>query len=163
MSSDSLTIGQVLTILAQTPTRIAALTNDLAPAQLRTAPNPDEWSANDVLAHLRACADVWGNCIAAIIAEDRPTWRAVSPLTWIKKTDYRELEFPPSFRSFATQRAALLAVLEPLPPAGWSRAAIVTMVGKVIDRTVLDYAERMALHERIHVRQIERIVNPMQI
>ena len=126
MHSRSLTIEQVLTLLAETSQRIAALTAGLAPAQLHIAPNHDEWSANDVLAHLRACADVWGNCMAAIIAEDVPTLRAVNPLTWSKKTDYLELEFRPSLRSFATQRADLLAVLEPLPHEGWSRAATVT-------------------------------------
>ena len=110
MRSQSLTAEQVLTLLAETPTRIAALTADLAPAQLHTPPNHDEWSANDVLAHLRACADVWGNCIVAMIAEDTPTLRAVNPLTWIKKTDYLELAFRTSLRSFATQRADLQAV-----------------------------------------------------
>jgi hypothetical protein len=99
-------------VLAETPTRIAALTAGLAPARLHTTPNHEGWSANDVLAHLRACADVWGNCIVAIIAKDTPTLRAVNPRTWIKKTDYLELEFRPSLRSFATQRADLLAVLE---------------------------------------------------
>ncbi|MGH2486961.1 MAG: hypothetical protein ACRDHE_13205, partial [Ktedonobacterales bacterium] len=55
--SGSLTIEQVLILLAETPPRLAGLTASLAPAQLRTIPSPDEWSANDVLAHLRACAD----------------------------------------------------------------------------------------------------------
>jgi len=50
----SLTTEQVLTLLAATPRRIAALTAGLAPAQLHTTPNPGEWSANDVLAHLSA-------------------------------------------------------------------------------------------------------------
>jgi hypothetical protein len=158
-SRRSLTAEQVLTILAQTPPRIAALTAGLAPAQLRTAPPDDEWSANDVLAHLRACADVWGNCIALIIAEDTPTLRAVNPRSWIKKTDYRELGFPPSLRAFATQRADLLAVLKPLPEEGWARAARVTGAGTVLERTVLSYAERLARHERPHVKQIKRIVN----
>src|SRR5207247_10247074 len=105
----SLHIEQVLTVLAATPPRIAALTAGLLPAQLHTAPNRDEWSANDVLAHLRACADVWGNCIVAIIAEDTPTLRAVNPRTWIRKTDYLEQEFQPSLHAFATQRTDLLA------------------------------------------------------
>src|SRR5439155_1220433 len=122
--------------LAQTPPRIAALTAGLTPGQLHTAPNQGEWSANDVLAHLRSCADVWGNCIVAILAEDRPTLRAVDPRTWIKKTDYLELDFRPSLRSFTTQRADLLAVLEALPPEGWSRAATVTGAGRVLERTV---------------------------
>ena len=161
MASSSLTIEQVLKLLAETPPRIAALTAGLAPAQLRGTLNRDEWSANDVLAHLRACADVWGNCVVAMIAEDRPTLRAVNPRTWIKRTDYPELEFRPSLRSFATQRADLLAVLEPLPHEGWSRAATVTGAGKVLERTVRIYAQWLARHERQHVKQVERMVNSL--
>jgi hypothetical protein len=122
MPNKPLTIEQILFLLAETPPRIAALTSGLAQDQLRTALNDDEWSANEVLAHLRACADVWGGCIAAIIAEDRPTLRAINPRTWIKQTNYRELEFQPSLRAFATQRADLLTILEPLrPKAGHAR------------------------------------------
>src|SRR5689334_7031682 len=137
MPSGSPSIEQVLTMLAATPLRLAALTAGLGPAQLRTAPNPDEWSANEVLAHLRACADMWGNCIMAMIAQDRPTLRAINPRTWISKTDYLEQEFQPSLQAFATQRTDLLAVLEPLPREGWARAATVTGAGKVLERTVL--------------------------
>ncbi len=163
MPRESLTIEQLLAVLAQTPPRIAALTAGLAPARLHTRPNPDEWSANDVLAHLRAYADVWGGCIMMIIAEDRPTLRAVNPRTWIRQTDYLEQEFQPSLHAFATQRTDLLAVLKPLPPEGWSRAATVTGAGKVLERTVLFYAQWLARHERPHVKQIERIVNTLRM
>jgi DinB superfamily len=163
MPSKSLPIEQVLTLLSQTPPRIAALTAEQTPVQLHTAPRPDEWSANDVLAHLRACADVWGNCIRTIIFEDIPTIRAVNPTTWIKKTNYRELDFQHSLRSFATQRAALLAVLESLPHEGWSRAATVIGAGKPLERTVFSYAQRLAIHERPHIKQIERVVKTMHI
>jgi hypothetical protein len=161
--SRSLTIKQALTLLAQTPPRLAALTAGLAPEALQTRPTPDEWSANEVLAHLRTCADVWGNCIVTMIVEDTPTLRAVNPRTWIKKTDYLELAFRPSLDAFATQRADLLAVLQPLPPAGWARAATVTGAGKVLERTVLFYAQWLARHERPHIKQVERIVNPLHM
>jgi hypothetical protein len=78
------TIEQLLAQLAETPARLAALTAGLAPEQLRAAPGPGEWSANDVLAHLRSCADVWGDYIRLILAQDMPTIRAVNPRTWIK-------------------------------------------------------------------------------
>jgi hypothetical protein len=65
----SLTIEQVITLLAEPPVRIASLTEDLAPDRLHTVPNPDEWSVNDVLAHRRACADVWGNNILTMQIE----------------------------------------------------------------------------------------------
>ncbi len=162
MPSTALTSEQVLTILVAAPQRIAALTADLLPTQLRAAPAPDAWSANDVLAHLRACADMWGNCIARMLSEDRPTLRAVDPRTWIEETDYRKQEFQPSFHAFATQRTALLAVLAPLPPAGWSHAATVTGAGKPLERTVLFYARWLARHERTHVKQIERTAKALR-
>ena len=162
MPDRPLTFEQVLALLAETPARLAALTAGLAPAQLRSQPDQDAWSANDVLAHLRACADVWGGCIAAMLAEDRPTLRAVNPRTWIERTDYRDLEFGPSLRAFAAQRADLLAVLEPLLPADWSRAATVTGAGKVLERTVRSYAEWLARHERPHVKQVARIVEAVR-
>jgi hypothetical protein len=161
MPNTSLTIERVLTLLAETPTRIAALTADLSPEELQMRPTLDEWSANEVLAHLRACADVWGNCIMTIIAEDRPTLQAVSPRTWIKQTDYPELEFRPSLRAFTTQRADLLAVLSPLPIDAWERSAAVTAVGRVLERTVLSYAERLVVHERPHIKQTACVVNTM--
>jgi hypothetical protein len=156
-----LTIEQALALLAETPVRIAALTADLASAQLHTRPNPGEWSANDVLAHLRSCADVWGMCITVILDKDRPTIKAVNPTTWIKKTDYPEQEFEPSLRAFATQRAELLAVLKPLAPEAWSRAATVTGAGKPRERTVYTYAQWLVNHERTHINQIDRIVSTL--
>jgi hypothetical protein len=40
-----------------------------------------------------------GKYIATIIANDRPTIRAMNPTTWIKSTNYPELEFAPSLRA----------------------------------------------------------------
>jgi hypothetical protein len=153
-----LTIDQVLTQLTEHPKTIAALTAGLPGARLHGSSSRGEWSVNDVLAHLRSCADMWGKYIATIIAEDRPTIRAMNPTTWIRSTNYPELEFAPSLRAFAKQRAELLALLRPLPKAGWSRSATVTGSGTPRHRTMLDYGRWLANHERSHVKHIGRIV-----
>lgn len=150
-------------MLAATPSRLAGLTGGLSPAQLLAPPGPGEWSARDVLAHLRACADMWGKYIVVILSEDRPTFKAVNPTTWIKQTDYHEQEFQPSLQAFTAQRAGLLAVLEPLAPEAWSRAATVTGAGKPRERTVRTYARWLANHERSHIKQVERIANAMRM
>jgi hypothetical protein len=152
-----LPVEQVLTLLAEAPQRIADITESLEPTRLRNAPNQGEWSANDVLAHLRSCADVWGNCITAMLAEDRPMLRAVNPRTWIKQTDYPKLEFGPSLLVYTRQRAHLMSVLEPLSPEDWLRAATVTGAGKALERTVWFYAQWLATHERPHIKQIARV------
>jgi hypothetical protein len=92
----------------------------------------------------------------AILAEDRPTRRAIDPTTWIKKTDYPELEFELSFRSFARQRARLLAFLKSLPEKSWSRTAILTR-GPARERTVLFHAHgRLATKRARQARRTHR-------
>ncbi len=158
MSRVSYTIEQILTMLAQAPPRITALTAGCHPGQLLTAPAPGEWSANEVLAHIRACADVWGGCIKEIITHDRSVVRAVNPRTWIKSTDYLEMEFHPSLQAYTEQRSKLVVVLQALTPADWSRSASVTGAGAPLERTAFFYAQWLARHERPHLKQIARIV-----
>jgi hypothetical protein len=64
MYDKPLTIDQVLTQLEEQPKAIAALTTCLPQARLHRPASPGEWSVNDVLAHLRSCADMWGKYIA---------------------------------------------------------------------------------------------------
>jgi hypothetical protein len=157
-----LTIEQNLNLLETTPARITELTAGLTPAQLLSPPAPGEWSARDVLAHLRACADMWGRYIVVILDEEHPAFKAVNPTTWIKHTNYRELEFHHSLQSFTAQRAELLAVLKPLPPEAWTRMATVTGAGKARQRTVHTYAQWLANHERSHFKQFERIASTLR-
>ncbi|MBX2999856.1 MAG: DinB family protein [Caldilineaceae bacterium] len=133
------------------------MTAELSPVQLRTSLGPGEWSANEVLAHLRSCADVWGDSIAAILAQDHPALRAISPRTWMRKTDYLEREFRPSLEAFAVQRAALVAVLQPLTPADWSRLATVKAAGRTLERSLLFYVQSLVTHEQPHIKQIGRV------
>lgn len=147
-----------MALLPETPPRIAALTNGLTPAQLRAAPAPGEWSVNDVLAHLRACGDVFGGNALRILGEDTPTFKGVNPRSWVSRTDYPDWEFRQALDAFAGQRDELLAALRPLPPAAWERFARVTgMVGEVYERSVQHYLGRLARHEQPHLRQIARI------
>ncbi len=161
MARKPLPPDEILTLLSEAPARIAALTGDLSAEQLRTRPAPDEWSLNDILAHLRSCADVWGGCIEAILAEAHPTFRAVDPRTWMESTDYPELAFRPSLRAFTEQRNALVAVLTALPAEGWERGATVTGAGKPLERTTRFYAQWLATHERTHIKQIGRLAKAM--
>ncbi len=154
---------KMLTLLAATPQRLAAMTSGLETARLHVKPDNDAWSVNDILAHLRACADVWGQSMLAMIAQDHPTLRYVSPRTWIRKTDYHAQEFHISLQAFANQRHDLLRSLKPLAIDGWSRGATFTGTVKGREQTVFSYAQRMADHETQHLEQIERILNTLHI
>lgn len=128
--------------------------------RLDARPAPDEWSVNEILAHLRACAEVWGSAIERIIEADHPTIRGVNPRHFIKGTDFVQQDFRRALRAFKTQRTRLLSALESLPVEGWAREATITGAGKPLARTVHDYVERLARHERPHLKQIERALGP---
>jgi DinB superfamily len=153
-----MTVEQILSILRDTPDRVSGLTGDLTEAKLHAAPEPGEWSVTEIAAHLRSCADVWGQAIQTIAATDHPTIQAVSPTTWIKSTDYRELAFASSWQAFRRQRDQLLALLGQLPDEGWSRSATVLGGGRPFELTVHSYASRLARHERTHWRQVAKTV-----
>ena len=158
MTKRELTVDEIMAILPETPRRISALTDGLTLAQLQTAPEPDAWSINDVLAHLRACHEVLGGSLLRIIIEDHPAFKGVNPRSWIRKTDYPEWEFARAFKAFKKQRAELLAVVQPLALDAWERTATVTgMVGDTYERTARYYGDWMAGHERAHWRHIEQI------
>src|SRR5262245_23619359 len=111
----------VLRLLTATPRRIASLSRCVEISKLHFRPHPDSWSANDILAHLRACADVWGKSIVEMITRDHPKLRYISPRSWIRKTDYLELECRESLKAFTDQRHELLRSLKGLAIKDWSR------------------------------------------
>ena len=143
-------------MLEASPRRIAESTAGISPAQLRNVPVLGVWSARDIVAHLRACSDARGDFIPKMLAEKKPTLRAIDPRTLIERSGYLELEFGPSFRAYVRQRKRLVAILRALPRASWSRTAVVTGGGPARERTVLFYAQWLARHEPAHVKHIER-------
>ena len=157
MPNQPATREQVLALLADNPRRLMEITVRLTPAQAQASPGPGEWSANEVLAHLRCCADVWGKGLAIILEKENPMIRAVSPRGWIKRTNYLELPFASSMGAFTEQRASLLARLNALAPTEWSRTATVQAAGKRTTWTLLAYAERLATHEHHHLAQFRKI------
>jgi hypothetical protein len=137
---------EVVRALGETVGRIAAAVR--GPARALEA---GEWTAGEILAHLRGCADVWPETIAAMLNAEEPELPLRAPREWARKMGYARLDFEPSFRAFAAQRAALLDLLSGLPAAAWERGALIG--GR--RHTVLSQARRLALHEQAHCEQLE--------
>jgi DinB superfamily len=152
-------VSAVLERLAATPRRIKKASQKYTDAQLSQAADGDTWSANEILAHLRANADVWGKSILAMIAQNHPTIRYVSPRGWMRKSGYTEQGFGESFNAYQGQRDALLKVLGELGADEWSRGATFTGTTKGREHTVLSYGQQIAEHEEQHCKQLEALLN----
>ena len=147
-------IVQIISLLAETPPRIASAVSGLDHRLLNSKPDPNSWSVSDILAHLNACAEVWGTQIDQMLAQNNPTLRHISPRTWIRRTEFPTLTFPEGFIVFTDQREKLMDVLMTLEDEKWENSA----VSKNRTHTVYSHARRMALHEQGHLEQIEAVV-----
>jgi hypothetical protein len=148
----------VLTLLSEMPKQIARVVRLCPDPQLHRKPEADAWSAQEVVAHLRACAEVWGRSINRMLAEDHPTIRYVSPRGWIKKTNYLQVSFHDTLRAFSEERLALVRTLTKLTASDWARGATFTATTLGRKATVLSYATRIADHEVRHLDQLRRTV-----
>ena len=147
-------IEKYLAVLSETSLRVGRAAKDLEEARLQRKADPNSWSVNDILAHLRSCADLWTHSIYAMLAQNEPTFSDINERKWAKVTRYAELPFHESFQVFSSQRENLLRVLKDSPFDAWERSAV------IFERkhTVFTQVRRLAKHETEHVEQIEDLL-----
>jgi hypothetical protein len=146
------------TSLAEVPTLIAGLAAGCADRErLTQRADAKAWSASDVLAHLRSCADVRGKWIAAMLDRDHPTVRAVSPRSAFRK--YVDRDFALSLQELTDERSALVDRLRGLDDAGWARGLTFTGASpRSTELSVVRCARDLLDHELVHVEQIRQLL-----
>ena len=159
MEPISLKINRILDLLPQGPLRVEKATRDAPLSQLYLRTDSEPWSVSDILAHLRACSDVWGTSIFVMINQNNPTQRYVSPRSWMRKPKYANEEFEKALSSFAEERLKLVDLLKDLDEDGWARPGTFTGTShRQRNQTVLSYSERIVNHEQPHLEQIESLL-----
>lgn len=150
--------ASILELLAQGPSSIADATRGIADEELDQPPKPGDWSPVELLAHLRASADVRGDQrIGCMLAEDEPTIHTRSPRGWPLISTYIALPFSGSLAAFTAQRERLLERLHALDPEEWQCGAIWTGPGNRRRETVHSEADVLARHEASHLAQMEQM------
>ena len=151
MGDPRMEIDGYLRLLREAPVRIATATAGVDDVRLHRRSAAEPWSVNDILAHIRASADMREKFIADMASGDRATLSYQSPRGWIRKTNYLELPFTESFAAYRAHRSAWLAQLETMSVEAWDRGALIR------DRpeTIASYVRYLTDHETVHCEQIE--------
>jgi uncharacterized damage-inducible protein DinB len=154
MSVSGTEIDRCLGLLREVPERIAAATAGVDDDRLHERSEAEPWSVNDILAHVRASADMREKYITDMASGDQAALRYESPRGWIRKTNYLELPFGESFAAYRAHRSAWLAQLETMSAADWERGAVIR------DRpeTIASYTRYLTDHETVHCEQIEALL-----
>ena len=147
-------IDGYLCVLNETP-KLLSEVGRLDVARLTYRVTKEDWSAIDVMAHLRVCGEVWGMHINRMLAEDTPAVTYESPRTTIRRTNYLKLGYGELLTPYLSQREVLLGVLNGLAFDDWSRGS--TVNGRLF--TVFMRVRQMSHHELEHAEQIKGFLN----
>lgn len=147
-------VAENLALLEENLERIQVCTENLDEERLHTPLQKGEWSAAEVLRHLRACAEVWSNSVYTMLVQEHPRLPDIHPRRWVRVRGYELLGFRASFEAFMLQRRELMLVLRELPERDWSRTA---QIG-TRTHSVFSQVRRMAHHEAEHCRQLEELL-----
>jgi hypothetical protein len=148
-------IAEIMQLAEATPRRIAASTMGRDNTRLSQAIVPGEWSALEILNHLRACEEVWMHSVHAMLAHDNPRLQEIHPRQWIKtRNPYTTQTFANGLQVFTLRREALLITLSALSPVDWEREGRIDQKA----HTVYSHMRRMVLHEDTHCDEIDALL-----
>lgn len=139
-------------VLAATPERVAELTEELDLETLQKRPEPDEWSAEEILAHLFDAEVVYSFRWRFTLAEENPVYPGYDQDEWIKLP---KPSFPEMLAAFASMRRANVWLVEETPTDQWGKDAQHSERGSEPFGTSLAV---VAGHDLAHLKQLEQTV-----
>lgn len=145
---------QPIVILERSDAALRQSIAGLTARQLATPEAPGKWSINHVLRHLADSEIVWGWRMRMALAHDRPPITGYDQDAWADRLAYGESDPQESLDEFAVLRRGNLRLLRRATPEDLRRVGVHAERG---DESVEHMMKLYAGHDRMHLRQIERI------
>lgn len=144
-------LGHARRVLGRTPAMVEHLVADLDGDGWRARPAPAEWSAVEIVCHLRdEDAEDFGARVQAVLTGSGPV-PPIDPEAWAVTRRYREAEPTDALRAFRALREASLAML-----SGASAEALRARLAHPggLRLTGLDLVAAWMTHDRLHLHQL---------
>ncbi len=150
------TIPAVLSVLRATPAALATMTDRLRPVDWLTPPDPKEWSATEIICHLRDVeAEVNHPRIRKVLNEENPFIPGQDTDRWAAERAYNRQDGLQALRAFTAARLENLDRLDGLSPIGWERPARHALFGPT---NLHELVNIMAAHDRQHLSQMRSVL-----
>ena len=149
-SSDE--ISDLLNRLAAVPARIGRAVARLSDTDKHLASSNGEWSAAQILAHLRASDDILAHRLYAILARDNPLLPAYDERRWAEIAGYPQVDIELSLNVFTLRRAELVRMFRQVAVEDWQRLGNHEIKGAV---SLFQVATALLEHEEEHCVQLE--------
>jgi len=168
-----LPIDTVLTRLQQTLGDLERAIAGRPDAELSTRPDAHNWSAKEIVCHLRDVEELFQARFHTMVALDEPRilvlgaspkdlepWRIggpighpLDPLRWAEERQYLRNDIRAALAAFERRRSEVLSLLRSLSPAEWQRGGVHLGRGRL---TMADWVASLAAHDDNHLDQLAR-------
>jgi hypothetical protein len=169
-------IETLLGRLEQTVARLERAIAGKAESELGRRPDAHNWSAREIVCHLRDVEELFQVRFHTVLALDEPrilvlgagaddltAWRIggsighpLDPDRWAAERQYARNDTHDALGAFARRRAEVLTLLGSLSPAEWRRGGIHLRRGRL---ELLDWVASLAGHDDNHLDQLERALD----
>ena len=145
-------IDNLLRRLSDVPSRISHSVARLSEAEKHTNLSNCEWSAAEILAHLRASDDIVAYRLYVILVRDNPALPAYDERRWAEIAGYAQADFESSLKTYTLRRTELVKMLRQVALDDWKRFGTHEVKGII---SLLDVATSLVEHEEEHCLQLE--------
>jgi hypothetical protein len=144
-----------LSTLEASPTVVADLVRQVAPARVANRPSPAKWSIQEIVAHLADVELVMGYRVRRILEHSGVAIDAFDQNRWAAVGQYNQVPPAESVESFRAQRAGNVRLLRGLSPEQRQQFGMHAERGK---ETVDHMCRLWAGHDLNHCQQIAALV-----
>jgi FMN phosphatase YigB (HAD superfamily) len=156
LSTNFITPNSLLAVLRSTPAALSTLCRKFN-VDLEKRPMPEEWSASEVLCHLRDVdAEVNLPRLQKVVNENNPFLPGQDTDPWADARQYCLQDGLQALSDFTQARLELLRLLENLPQGGWNLQARHAIFGPT---NLTELVNIIAGHDILHVQQVYKAIH----
>ena len=142
-------------VLGSTQAELQTRVGGLDPERLTRGEAPDKWSVRHVLQHLADSELVLGYRTRMVLAHERPPLTGYDQDAFAQRLHYDESDSGQALHEFGVLRRANLRLLRRASPDDLQRVAVHSERG---EESLAHMLRLYAGHDRLHLRQIDRIL-----
>ena len=146
-------IEEQLARMARTADDFAAAIKGVPDAVLGKRPDATNWSAKEVICHIRDTEESFMARFQTIMAMDEPKFLPVEPDRWAADRQYLRNDAIEALDTFRARRDESIKFLLGLQPEQWERGGIHATRGRM---TITDFVGLIAWHDDNHLDQCKR-------
>jgi uncharacterized damage-inducible protein DinB len=146
-------LEQQMARMDRTPDDFAAAIAAMPYHLLSKRPDDANWSAKEVVCHIRDIEESFMARMQLIMTMDEPKFLPVEPDRWAAERQYQRNDAEEALRAFRARREESLKLLRSLRPEQFERGGLHATRGRM---TIADFVALMAWHDDNHLEQLKR-------